>query len=255
MADGSAPDSARTLARIRDIAPEDWARLTEAGGDPYNPFTDYEFLAAVEDSGSASADTGWGPCHLALEDANGALLAAAPMYLKGHSYGEYVFDHAWADAYQRAGGAYYPKLQICAPFTPATGARFLGIDAERRAQLAAAAAQVAAKMGVSSLHATFLPEEEWRRLGALGYLQRIDQQFHWTNQGYDDFAGFLDGLASRKRKALRKERAAALEDGVEIDWVTGSDLTEAHWDAFWEFYQDTGMRKWGRPYLTRAFFS
>jgi len=253
MADGGGGMQARTVRSIHDIDAAAWSELTQASC--YTPFADYRFFSALEDSGSATPETGWAPAHLILEDAAGDLIGAAPMYLKSHSYGEYVFDHAWADAYQRAGGRYYPKLQISAPFTPATGPRLLAVDEAQRRRLAAAAAQAAAQMGVSSLHATFLTSPDRQAFAEAGYLERIDQQFHWRNQGYDNFEGFLDALASRKRKTLRKERAAALEDGLTVQWVSGGDIQERHWDAFWEFYQDTGLRKWGQPYLTRAFFS
>jgi len=180
------------------------------------------------------------------------------MYLKNHSRGEYVFDHAWADAWHRAGGKYYPKLQVSVPFTPANGRRLLanptaGDDVER--QLIVACVQVARQTEVSSLHLTFLPERQWRALGDAGLLQRVDQQFHWQNHSYSTFDDFLDELASKKRKNLKRERREVVENGIDIEWVTGSDLREHHWDAFFEFYMDTGNRKWGTPYLTRKFFS
>jgi uncharacterized protein len=180
-----------------------------------------------------------------------------PMYLKAHSRGEYVFDYAWADAWQRAGGNYYPKLQVSVPFTPATGRRLLArnADPEIERMLLGACVQVAGQIEVSSLHITFLPESQWQRAGELGYLLRIDQQFHWHNPGYSTFEQFLADLSSKKRKNLRRERREAVVDGVGIEWVTGGDLTERHWDAFYEFYVDTGSRKWGSPYLTRRFFS
>ena len=178
-----------------------------------------------------------------------------PCYLKSHSQGEYVFDHGWADAYERAGGRYYPKLQASVPFTPVTGRRLLvraGDErAEREALLLQAAVQVTDRLGLSSLHITFPTREEWELAGEIGFLQRTDQQFHWRNEGYASFEDFLAALASRKRKAIRKERREALDGGIEIEWVTGSDLTEAHLDAFFAFYMDTGSRKWGSPYLTR----
>jgi len=181
-----------------------------------------------------------------------------PCYLKSHSFGEYVFDHAWADAYERAGGNYYPKLQCAVPFTPVTGRRLLvcgGTErAEREALLLRAAVTLSERIGASSLHVTFPTKEEWKRAGELGFLQRNDQQFHWRNENYQSFEDFLAALASRKRKAIRGERKRALENGIEIEWVTGSDLTEAHWDSFFAFYMNTGSRKWGTPYLTRQFF-
>jgi predicted N-acyltransferase len=181
-----------------------------------------------------------------------------PLYLKSHSQGEYVFDHGWADAFARAGGSYYPKLQASVPFTPVTGRRFLvacGDEHEIRKALMSAAATAAEELQASSVHITFLPQDEWQEAGALGYLQRTDQQFHWENRGYSCFDDFLGELASAKRKNLRKERAAVREAGIEFDWLTGADITEAHWDHFFAFYMDTGGRKWGRPYLNRKFFS
>ena len=226
-------------------------------GDPH-PFTRYEFFAACEESGSATARTGWRACHLVVEDA-GRIVGLMPLYLKNHSQGEYVFDHGWADAFERAGGSYYPKLQASVPFTPVTGPRLLVAEyAEKdsiRTMLLAAGASAVKELHASSLHITFLTEEEWGAAGELGYLQRTDQQFHWENRGYANFDQFLAELSSSKRKNLRKERASVREAGVTFDWLTGSDLTEAVWDQFFAFYMDTGGRKWGRPYLTREFFS
>lgn len=244
-----------------NIAPERWAMLGGArrGADGYNPFASFAFLSALEESGSATAETGWLGHHMLLEDAAGDLLGAVPCYLKSHSRGEYVFDQGWADAYERAGGRYYPKLQSAFPFTPATGPRLMvaeGRDpAEIRPLLAGGLRQVADELGVSSAHATFVPEGELPAFTGSGYLHRTDQQFHFLNAGYADHEAFLETLASRKRKALRKERRAALKNGIEIDWLTGSDLTEEIWDQFFTFYMDTGSRKWGKPYLTRAFYS
>lgn len=226
----------------------------------FNPFLSHAFLEALETSGCATSQTGWMPRHMLLEESSGNVMGAVPAYLKSHSQGEYVFDHGWADAFYRAGGDYYPKLQISVPFTPATGRRFLtgpGVNREAGLQaLAAGLVQVCQRSNASSVHATFLTRPEWDSLGELGYLRRTDQQFHWENNGYVSFDGFLEDLASRKRKAIRKERREALSaDGIEVEWVTGADLTEAHWDAFYTFYMDTGSRKWGRPYLNRAFFS
>lgn len=226
----------------------------------FNPFLSHDFLYALEEAGCASRNTGWMPRHMVLEDNQGVILGAVPAYLKSHSQGEYVFDHSWADAFYRAGGDYYPKLQISVPFTPATGKRFLtgpGINREAGMQaLAAGLVQVCQRTGASSVHATFLTQSEWDSLGELGYLRRTDQQFHWENDSYDTFNHFLASLASRKRKAIRKERREALSaEGLEVEWITGADLTEAHWDAFFSFYMDTGARKWGRPYLNRKFFS
>ena len=225
----------------------------------YNPFISHDFLSALEASGSAVARAGWQPQHLIAETEAGGVLGVAPCYLKSHSRGEYVFDHGWAEAYERAGGSYYPKLQVSVPFTPVTGRRFLvrpGPEAEGiRAGLAAGLIELCRMREASSAHLTFLPEADWRFLGANGFLQRTDQQFHWENGGYASFEDFLSLLASRKRKAIKRERRDALPPGVTVHWLTGADLTEAAWDAFFAFYMETGSRKWGRPYLTRTFFS
>lgn len=229
----------------------------ETVSDP-QPFGRFEFFHAAEASGSASARTGWQPAHLTVSR-NGQLEAILPMYLKSHSQGEYVFDHSWADALERAGGDYYPKLQASVPFTPVTGRRLLVRDTHARkamaATLLAGGQAVVKELGASSLHITFLAREEWEWAGQNGYLQRTDQQFHWWNKGYQSFDHFLSELSSSKRKNLRKERASVRQAGVEFDWLRGADLKEAHWDRFFEFYMDTGNRKWGRPYLTRKFFS
>jgi hypothetical protein len=251
-----APDlSARLFSRIAEIPPAAWDGLAAAPGEPVHPFVRHAFLLALEQSGSVGGKTGWTPAHVALS-AGERLQGLAPMYVKSHSYGEYVFDHGWAEAYERAGGRYFPKLLCAAPFTPVTGPRFLtGGDAAAEAQLMAALPQFAAHFKASSVHVNFPDEGLWRRLGESGYLLRQDQQFHWENAGYTDFAEFLGALSSIKRKNLRRERAQALEAGIEIEWITGGDLREHHWDAFFEFYMDTGSRKWGSPYLTRKFFS
>lgn len=231
----------------------------EGASDPH-PFTRYEFFEAVEQSGSATARTGWRPCHLVIES-GGEIRGLMPLYLKSHSQGEYVFDWGWADAFERAGGEYYPKLQASVPFTPVTGKRLLisrrvACDAEQiQRVLLSAGASAVSQLGASSLHITFLTEEEWRAAGASGFLRRTDQQFHWQNHGYASFEDFLSELSSSKRKTLRKERAAVFAEGVEFEWLSGRDITEAHWDRFFAFYMDTGSRKWGRPYLTREFFS
>lgn len=202
---------------------------------------------------------GWQPQHLLLETETGLLLGAVPCYLKSHSQGEYVFDHGWADAYERAGGDYYPKLQVSVPFTPATGPRLLvnpAADAKSiRAALAEGLIALCQQRQASGVHATFLQPDDRDALAAHGFLHRTDQQFHWNNPGYSSFDDFLDALSSRKRKFIRRERREALAPGISIDWLTGSDLTEAAWDAFFAFYMDTGSRKWGRPYLNRKFFS
>jgi predicted N-acyltransferase len=228
-------------------------------GQLNNPFVSHAFLSSFEQSGSVDGRTGWQPRHLLAEDAQGAPLGAAPCYLKTHSRGEYVFDQGWAEAFERAGGDYYPKLQVAVPFTPVTGPRLLArpgpqADAVRGA-LGDALAEITTASELSSAHVTFLTEDEWRVLGTRGFLQRTDQQFHWENAGYATFDDFLGALASRKRKTIRRERKDALSPGIEVAWLTGVDLTEDIWDAFFAFYMDTGSRKWGRPYLTREFFS
>ena len=228
-------------------------------GQVNNPFITHDFLSSLEASQSVGGRTGWQPRHLLAEGADGSLLGAAPCYAKSHSRGEYVFDHGWAEAFEHAGGDYYPKLQVAVPFTPVTGPRLLarpGPLAEAvRGGLADALVEITTASELSSAHVTFLTETEWRSLGGRGFLQRTDQQFHWENAGYTSFEDFLGALASRKRKAIRRERKEALEPGIEVAWLTGADLTEAVWDAFFAFYMDTGSRKWGRPYLTREFFS
>ena len=225
----------------------------------YNPFVSHDFLSALEESKSVGGRTGWHVQHVLAKTSDGTLVAAAPAYLKSHSRGEYVFDAGWAEAYARAGGSYYPKLQISVPFTPATGPRLLVRDglpapAVRRA-LAQGLTRFCGVAGASGVHVTFATEAEYRLLGELGYLQRTDQQFHWENQNFASFDDFLSALASRKRKTLRRERQEALSNGITVHWLTGSDLTEDIWDAFFTFYMETGSRKWGRPYLTREFYS
>ena len=252
----------RIAPRIADIDAAAWDSLANPDPATANPFLAHAFLEALEAAGTVGGRSGWAPHHLVLETADGRMLGAAPAYLKSHSQGEYVFDHGWADALERAGGAYYPKLQIAVPFTPVPGRRLLvapgGDAADNERMLAAGAIEVAKRLGLSSLHMTFVSEGEWTRLGAgkaAGLLQRTHQQFHWANRGYSTFADFLADLASRKRKTVRKEREQALAAGLDIEHLSGAAITEAHWDAFYAFYQDTGNRKWGRPYLNRRFFS
>jgi predicted N-acyltransferase len=229
-------------------------------GFPDNPFVSHEFLLSLEASSSVGARTGWQPQYLLVETGDGELIAAAPSYLKGHSRGEYVFDQGWAEAFEHAGGDYYPKLQVSVPFTPATGPRLLVKPGPHAAAARAALVQglksVTTGNGLSSAHITFMPEADWRDLGERGFLLRTDQQFHWHNRGYATFDDFLADLSSRKRKAIRRERKDALSAaGIEVHGLTGADLTESVWDAFFAFYMETGSRKWGRPYLTREFFS
>ena len=242
--------TARIHRAVGAIAADDWDRM--AGTD--NPFVSHAFLTALEDSRSVGGSSGWSPLPIVIEDDAGHPLAALPAYLKTHSQGEYVFDHAWADAWARAGGRYYPKLQISVPFTPATGPRLLlGDRPDLAPVLLTAAQQVAAEHDFSSAHATFIAPGQVPLFEAAGWLLRADIQFHWENRGYGCFDDFLGVLASAKRKNLRKERAAA-QAGVEIRQLRGAEILPEHWDAFWVFYQDTGARKWGRPYLTRAAF-
>lgn len=247
-----------TLAEsIAAVTAADWDALAAPGtGRPDDPFTTHRFLLALEASGSTGPGTGWLARPL-LVHRGGQLIAAAPLYVKSHSQGEYIFDHGWAEAYERAGGRYYPKLQIAVPFTPATGRRFLTLPGEEAAGMAAlieGATRVAQQNGLSSLHATFCTEAEAETGAAMGLMPRLTQQFHWQNDGFDSYEDFLATLASRKRKALRKERAVANSHGLRIENLTGDALRPEHWQAFWTFYQDTGSRKWGRPYLTRDFF-
>jgi len=245
---------ARIATSATAIGAEAWNALANPNGaaDPH-PFTRYEFFAALEESGSATPRAGWQPCHLLMEN-DEKISALMPLYLKNHSQGEYVFDHAWADALERTGGDYYPKLQCCVPFTPVAGRRLLG-SSDQVPALLRTAKSVVRQLKASSLHITFLTKAEWQAAGGVGYLLRADRQFHWKNEGYRDFADFLSRLSSAKRKNLRKERASVRDAGVEFEHLTGSEITEAHWDRFFDFYMDTGSRKWGHPYLTRDFFS
>lgn len=249
----------KVVGALSSVSREAWDAIANPDAARFNPFLAYDFLAALEEAGCVGKGTGWIPRHLVIEDEAGGLVAAAPCYAKTHSQGEYVFDHAWADAFMRAGGRYYPKLQLAVPFTPVPGPRLLvrpGADQFANEQaLAAGAIELASQAGLSSVHVTFLDAEAQTRLGGLGFLKRTGQQFHWHNAGYGSFDDFLETFASRKRKAVRKERAQALAAGITIEHLTGRDITEAHWDAFFDFYMDTGERKWGRPYLNRAFFS
>lgn len=251
----------RIVEGMNAFTPDEWNNLsgTAHPDHNYNPFISHAFLLALEQSGCVAQETGWLPRHLRLETASGELIGAVPNYLKSHSQGEYVFDHGWADAFERAGGRYYPKFQAAVPFTPATGPRLLTNRAFQpdavRLALAAGLAQLAEQTGVSSAHVTFALADEIPVLEKVGFLHRTDQQFHFKNNGFSHYDDFLHELSSRKRKALRKERKAALSSGIEIDWLTGRDLTEAVWDDFFAFYMDTGLRKWGRPYLNRRFYS
>ena len=258
MPDGREPTTVNVLGSINEVEAAEWDAC--AGLD--HPFCRHGFLSALEDSGSASAEQGWLARHLSVRDESGELVACAPLYLKSHSYGEYIFDWGWADAFGRAGGSYYPKLQCAVPFTPVTGPRLLVRDdlapvlkSELSHALAKAMVTLGQRLGVSSLHVTFSTEDEWRQFGEMGMLLRMGQQFHWENRGYGNFDDFLAALTSRKRKAIRKERASVAKHGLEIRWLSGTDLTEAHWDAFYGFYRDTTDKKWGQNYLSREFFS
>lgn len=248
------------VTSLDQIRPEVWdaCACPEAadGGRPLDPFTTHRFLKALEDSGSVGRRTGWDPRYL-LAEADGEIIAVAPLYAKGHSQGEYIFDYNWAHALENAGGRYYPKLQIAVPFTPATGRRFLtrpGFETVGMSALVQGAIQLASENDLSSFHATFCTEGEAIAGEQMGLLRRTTQQFHWQNHDYADFDAFLASLSSRKRKNIRKERARAQAFGGEIRMLTGDQIQPEHWDAFWVFYQDTGARKWGSPYLTRAFF-
>ena len=245
----------RVNRRIADIGKAAWEACAAPSG---NPFVAYDFLDVLEQSGCAVERTGWGPQHLAIEDEAGEVGDVMPLYLKSHSQGEYIFDHSWADAYERAGGRYYPKLLAAAPFTPATGPRLLvrsDIPAEAGYEmLLGGALTLCQQMGVSSVHINFPPQAEWDWLGAQGLAQRQGQQYHWFNRGYGTFDDFLGDLSSGRRKTIRRERRDA-QAGLEIVCLTGANLTEDAWDAFYGFYMDTGSRKWGQPYLNRLFFS
>ena len=252
--------TADILDSLSQISPQIWNRLANPAHLPYDPFISWDFLEAMERSGSARPDTGWTPCHLMLRDSQDAICAVMPLYAKTHSQGEFVFDHAWADAFHRAGGPYYPKLLGAVPFTPVSGRRLLTGDAPPETahtlqlHLLSAAVQLAAQNNFSSLHVNFIHSETAKTLADAGLLIRTDQQFHWTNQDYADFDAFLAHLSSAKRKNLRKERQKA-QQGLTFAHLNGSDIQEHHWDAFFAFYMDTGGRKWGSPYLTREAFS
>jgi hypothetical protein len=248
----------RVHRRVAEIGREGWEACTSNPEYASNPFIGYDFIDSLEQSGCAVAQTGWAPHHLAVEDEAGQVAGVMPLYLKSHSQGEYVFDHSWADAYQRAGGRYYPKLQCAAPFSPVTGPRMMvradvdPVIAKRT--LLGGAVSLCERLEASSVHVTFPSKADWDFLGGEGLLQRQDQQYHWHNNGYETFDDFLGALSSNRRKTIRRERRDA-QAGLEIVGLTGKDLTEEAWDAFYQFYEDTGARKWGRPYLNRPFFS
>jgi uncharacterized protein len=243
------------ITSLRDIGQGDWDRLANPPGEEFNPLVSHDFFRALDQSGSAVAKTGWAGRHLVLTDDRGRVTGIAPCYLKSHSQGEYVFDHGWADAFHRAGGRYYPKLQCAVPFSPVTGPRLFASEPAVRQRLAKGLIDLCTEERASSVHITFLPEDDWLALGHGPWLKRTDIQFHWHNPGYASFAEFLATLSSQKRKNIRKERDTVAKSGITLECLAGSDIREAHWDAFFEFYMDTGGRKWGRPYLNREFFS
>ncbi len=258
MPDGQDAAIIRIANAIGEIPATAWDRC--AGND--DPFLSHAFLSALEDSGSVAGETGWRPQHMVLEDGGGKTIAVVPLYLKSHSYGEYIFDWNWAEAYQRAGGDYYPKLQSAVPFTPVTGRRLLvdpalPLETRREIQrtLISGLRQLTENSGLSSFHMTFIDKSEWDICGELGLLQRIDRQFHWLNHNYDCFDDFLATLTSRKRKNIRKERKVALASGVKVSRLSGAAIEPRHWDAFYRFYRDTSDRKWGQAYLNRRFFT
>jgi predicted N-acyltransferase len=257
--------TARLVSSIAAADPAAWDSCAnppgrseaEAEGERYNPFMSHAFLHSLEASGSTGGRTGWTPAHVIVEDASGRMVAAAASYLKSHSMGEYVFDHAWADAYERAGGRYYPKLQVAAPFTPATGRRLLvasGAPDGAREALIEGLRELRRQTKASSVNVTFPTAEDAERLAGAGFLIRHGEQFHFQCCGFSSFDDFLAALASRKRKAIKRERRDALGSDVTIEWITGTSIKPEHWKAFFAFYMDTGSRKWGRPYLTRGFF-
>lgn len=254
MSESDSSFHARITHSLSEVPEADW----DACLDTSNPFLTHAFLSTLEESGCVSAETGWQPFHILLSDEDGRLQGAVPLYLKNHSFGEYVFDWGWADAYERAGGQYYPKLQCGVPFTPVTGPRLLTATAknQQHAQhlLISALSSVAEQTGVSSLHVAFPPHEEWKALTSAGFLARTGQQYHWYNRGYGDFDDFLASLSSRKRKNIRKERARVRESGITLRALSGEELETAHWEAFHRFYMNTTDRKWGQAYLSLEFF-
>ena len=246
--------SVQMLGDLKNIDRATWEALANPPGAPFDPFLSWDFLQALEESGCASPNKGWQPAHLIARDRTGALVGAMPLYAKDHSYGEYVFDHAWADALMRAGGQYYPKLQCAVPFTPVPGRRILAEDASVQAALAQGAIGLAQRAGASSVHATFAGGDLCQQLKHLGYLTRVGLQYHWFNRGYGAFEDFLADLSSQKRKTIRRERQRATE-GIVVKRLRGAEITMRDWDFFFRCYQDTGSRKWGSPYLNRKFFT
>lgn len=245
----------KAVTSALSISQADWDRLANPPGSEFNPMVSHDFFRCLEDSGCAVARTGWAPRHLIMEDDAGRLTGLVPCYRKSHSQGEYVFDYGWADAFERAGGSYYPKMQVSVPFSPVTGPRLMAETEAQRRDLASALIALCTQEQASSVHITFLPERDWAALGGKLWLQRTDIQFHWLNGGYASFEEFLASLSSSKRKNIRKERASVARAGITMRALTGRDIAERHWDAFFDFYMDTGSRKWGQPYLNRKFFS
>jgi len=245
----------KAVTSALSIEQVDWDRLARPPGAEFNPLASHDFFRCLEESGCAVAKTGWAPRHLIMQDDAGCLTGLVPCYKKHHSQGEYVFDYGWADAYERAGGRYYPKMQVSVPFSPVTGPRLMAETEARRRELASALIALCTQEEASSVHMTFLPERDWQALGGKLWLQRTDIQFHWMNGGYAVFDDFLASLSSQKRKNIRKERASVAKAGITMHALTGNDIEERHWDAFHDFYMDTGARKWGQPYLNRRFFS
>ncbi|MDG1709429.1 MAG: GNAT family N-acetyltransferase [Emcibacteraceae bacterium] len=241
----------RVIDNINDISANDW---DHSASDSNNPFCSHGFLSALEESGCVNAETGWHPQHIVLEDDKN-IIGVMPLYLKNHSQGEYVFDHGWANAYQQAGGHYYPKLQCSIPFSPVTGHRLLAKSSQNKKLLLEASINHAKQLGISSLHFTFIENDDFDVMTSFGLLHRQDQQFHWINNGHRGFNDFLETLSSRKRKNINKERRTALENGIEVEWIKAGDIKDHHWDHYYDFYVNTANKKWGRPYLNREFFS
>ncbi len=258
MPDDTATVSLRTVETLAGIDDAQWDACALAPGSAGSPFLSHRFLKALEDSKSVGRRTGWQPQYLLAESADGTLLGAVPLYVKNHSQGEYIFDHGWAQAFERAGGRYYPKLQAAIPFTPVPGPRLFArpgpLEGAVKDALIDMMAEMAKDNGISSVHATFCTQDEWKRFGERGWSLRLGQQYHWSNEGYKTFDDFLAALSSRKRKAIRKERQSVVKEGLTVRALSGSDIKSEHWDAFFAFYMDTGGRKWGTPYLTRSFF-
>ncbi|MBI36029.1 MAG: GNAT family N-acetyltransferase [Alphaproteobacteria bacterium] len=254
MTDSNTDIKAKVVENISDIPEPVWDNLTESD----NPFISHAFLRALEETGCVSDKTGWLPHHLVIENSRNEIIAAAPLYIKSHSQGEYVFDHGWAHAWERAGGSYYPKMQVSSPFSPVSGPRLLtgsGPDSNKgKLVLLKSLENICEKLNISSVHVTFSNQSDWEMMGKAGWIQRLGRQFHWHNRDYKNFNDFLSELTSRKRKTIRKERLSIVNQGLTVQPLVGDEITTDHWDAFYKFYVDTYDRKWGYPYLTRDFF-